>query len=401
MWERLGMGMAQLTAAKVKAVAEPGRYGDGAGLYLNVAPGGSKSWVQRIVVTGRRRDIGLGGYPAVGLAEARVLAAANRTAVAAGRDPVAEKRRPPKPTFKEAAHQVHQANLPRWRNPKHAAAWIRTLERFAFPVFGNMPVDRVTRADVLTVLSPIWSATPETARRVRQRIRTVMRWAMAHGFIENNPAGEAIDGALPPMPRVKDSLRALPYREVSEALKIVEESRSSASAKLCLRFTVLTAARSGEARGALWSEIDLDQALWTVPAARMKGKLDHRVPLSRAALEVLSRARELHDGSDLVFPSPRRPGEPLSDMTLTKVLRDTGLAHLATVHGFRSTFRDWGSDTEAESDSVLELALAHRPGNEVERAYARSDRLELRRPVMEAWGEFVTGGSGEEYQGVG
>jgi integrase len=194
------------------------------------------------------------------------------------------------------------------------------------------------------------------------------------------------------MPRVKDSLRALPYREVSEAFKIVEESRSSASARLCLQFTVLTAARSGEARGALWSEIDLDQALWTVPAARMKGRLDHRVPLSRAALHILSKAKELHDGSDLVFPSPRRTGQPLSDMTLTKVLRDNGLAHLATVHGFRSTFRDWGSDTEAESDNVLELALAHRPGNEVERAYARSDRLELRRPVMEAWGEFVTGG---------
>ena len=382
--------MPQLTAAKVKAVAEPGRYGDGAGLYLNIAPGGSKSWVQRIVVAGRRRDIGLGGYPTVGLADARVLAAANRTG-AAGRDPVAEKRRPPKPPFKEAARQVHQANLPRWRNAKHGAAWIRTLERFAFPVFGNMPVDRVTRADVLAVLTPIWSSTPETARRVRQRIRTVMRWAMAHGFVENNPAGEAIDGALPAMPRVKDSLRALPYQEVSEAFKIVEQSRSSDSARLCLRFTVLTAARSGEARGALWSEIDPDKALWTVPAARMKGRLEHRVPLSKAALDVLSKAMELHDGSDLVFPSPRRAGQALSDMTLTKVLRDTGLAHLATVHGFRSTFRDWGSDTEAESDSVLELALAHRPGNEVERAYARSDRLELRRPVMEAWGEFVCG----------
>ena len=176
----------------------------------------------------------------------------------------------------------------------------------------------------------------------------------------------------------------------------MEESRSSASARLCLQFTVLTAARSGEARGALWSEIDLDKRLWTVPPARMKGRLEHRVPLSRAALHVLLRARELHDGSDLVFPSPRRTGHPLSDMTLTKVLRDNGLAHLATVHGFRSTFRDWGSDTEAESDSVLELALAHRPGNEVERAYARSDRLELRRPVMEAWGEFVAGSDGVE-----
>ena len=308
MWERRGTGMPQLSAARVKAITEPGRYGDGAGLYLYVAPSGSKSWVQRIVVNGRRRDIGLGGYPTVGLAEARVQAAANRVVVSEGRDPVAEKRRPPKPTFKEAAQQVHQANLPRWRNAKHAAAWIRTLERFAFPAFGNMPVDQVTRADVLAVLTPIWGTLPETARRVRQRIRSVMRWAMAHGFVEYNVAGEAIEGALPPMPRVKDNLRALPYREVSEAFKIVEESKSSLAARLCLEFTVLTAARSGEARGALWSEMNLDQSLWTVPPARMKGGLQHRVPLSTAALHVLTRAMEIRDGSDLVFPSPETLG---------------------------------------------------------------------------------------------
>ena len=387
--------MAQLTAAKVKAVTSPGRYGDGAGLYLNVAPGGSKSWVQRIVISGRRRDIGLGGYPTIGLAEARSLSAANRIAVSGGRDPVAEKRRPPKPTFKEAAHQVHKANLPRWRNRKHAAAWIRTLERFAFPAFGNMPVDQIKRADVLAVLTPIWGSRPETARRVRQRIRTVMRWAMAHEFVENNPAGEAIDGALPAMPKIKAHLRALPYQEVPAALELVEASHSSISAKLCLCFTVLTAARSGESRGAVWSEFDLDEALWTVPAERMKGGLKHRVPLSVASLDVLSKARELHDGSDLIFPSPTRQGQPLSDMTLTKILRTTGLAEQATVHGFRSSFRDWGSETKAESGPVLELALAHRPKDEVEKAYARSDCLELRRPVMEVWGEFVAGGSGD------
>ena len=309
---------------------------------------------------------------------------------------MAEKRRPPKPTFKEAAHQVHQANLPRWRNAKHAAAWIRTLERFAFPAFGNMPVDQVTRADVLAVLTPIWGTLPETARRIRQRIRTVMRWAMAHGFVEYNVAGEAIEGALPPMPRVKDNLRALPYREVSEALKIVEESRSSSSARLCLEFTVLTAARSGEARGAVWSEIDLNQEVWTVPATRMKGGLQHRVPLSTAALNALTRAMEIRDGSDLVFPSPRRSGQPLSDMTLTKVLRDTGLAHLATVHGFRSTFRDWASENTSASHAAMELSLAHRVGSAVEQAYARSDLLEQRRELMDAWGEFVAGSVGRD-----
>ena len=264
--------MASLTAAKVKSATKPGRYGDGAGLYLNIAVGGSKNWVQRIVVDGRRRDIGLGGYPAVGLSEARTLAAANRSAVAAGRDPLAEKRKPNVPTFAEAARQVHQAYLPRWRNEKHAVSWLQTLERHAFPKLGNITVDRMTKADILGVLTPIWGTRQETARRVRQRIRAVMRWAMAQGFIEINPAGEAIDGALPAMPKLKAHLRALPYREVQDALRIVDSSQASKSAKLCLRFAVLTAARSGEARGAMWSEVDLDQSLWTVPAERMKGK---------------------------------------------------------------------------------------------------------------------------------
>lgn len=387
--------MAQLTAAKVRAVTEPGRYGDGAGLYLTVAPAGSKSWVQRIMINGRRRDLGLGGYPAVSLAHARSVAAANRTAVAEGRDPIQEKRRPSTPTFQQAARQVHAANLPRWKNRRHAASWLQTLERHAFPILGDLPVDRITKSDVLAVLTPIWSSRQETARRVRQRIRAVMRWAMAHDFIEHNPAGEAIDGALPAMPKIKAHLRALPYREVPAALELVEASNASVSAKLCLKFTVLTAARSGEARGAVWSEFNLPEALWTVPAERMKGHLQHRVPLSEAALEVLLKARELSDGSDLIFPSPMRQGQQLSDMTLTKILRTTGLAERATVHGFRSAFRDWGTETKAESGPVLELALAHRPKDEVEKAYARSDCLELRRPVMEVWGEFVVGGLGQ------
>ena len=318
--------MPQLTAAKIRSISTPGRHGDGAGLYLNVTAAGSKSWVQRIVIDGRRRDIGLGGYPAVGLAEARSLAVGNQTAIAKGLDPVIEKRRSAIPTFREAARQTHQGNLPRWRNQRHALSWLQTLERHAFPILGNMPVDRISGADVLGVLTPIWggepeTAVPETARRVRQRIRTVMRWAMAQGFIESNPAGEAIDGALPPMPKLKAHLRALPYEGVAQALAVVETSQASLAAKFCFRSAVLTAARSGEARGALWDEVDFERALWTVPAGRMKGGLEHRVPLSDAALAVLRDAGKLRDGSGLIFPSPMRPRQTLSDMTLTKVLR--------------------------------------------------------------------------------
>ena len=182
--------MPQLTAVKIRSLTKPGRYGDGAGLYLNVAASGSKSWVLRIVVDSRRRDIGLGGFPNVGLAQARSLAATNRAAVAEGRDPIAEKRQTPNPPFRQAAQKVHEVNRPRWRNSKYAVSWMQTLERHAFPILGNVPVNRITQGDVLAVLGPIWGTRPETARRVRQRIRTVMRWAMAHGFIETNPAAK-------------------------------------------------------------------------------------------------------------------------------------------------------------------------------------------------------------------
>ena len=382
--------MLQLTVAKVKSIANPGRYGDGAGLYLNVTPSGSRSWVQRIVIKGRRRDIGLGGFPAVGLARARSLTVANRTAVAEGRDPMAEKRKPSVPTFREAARQTYEANLPGWRNQKHAVSWMQTLERHAFPILGNLPVDQINKAEVLAVLTPIWGVRKETARRVRQRIRTVLRWAMANDFIETNPAGEAIDGALPPMPKLNAHLRALPYKEVREGLRIIEASQVSIAAKLCLRFTVLTAARSGEARGALWEEIDIQDALWTVPPQRMKGGREHKVPLSNAALAVLGEAQKLRDGTDLVFPSPTRSGRALSDMTLTKVLRAIGLADRATVHGFRSSFRDWADICTSAPDAAVELSLAHEVGTEVRQAYARSDLLDLREPLMEAWAEYIT-----------
>lgn len=383
--------MGKLTAAAVKAASKPGRLTDGGTLYLNIAKGGTKSWIQRIAIDGRRHDIGLGGWPVVSLALARRLAAQNRTAVAEGRDPLAEKRRAAVPTFSQAARKTCEALKPRWRNRKHAVSWMQTLERHAFPVLGGVSVNRIGRADVLAVLTPIWGTRPETARRVRQRIRATLRWCWAHGYVEQNAAGEAIDGALPAMPAVKAHLRALPYRDVSAALDTVEASGASMAAKLCLRFLVLTAARSGEVRGAIWSEIHSEDCEWRIPGSRMKGGAEHRVPLSRPALAVLEQARALRDGSDLVFPSPARIGRPLSDMTLTKVLRDTGLASRATVHGFRSSFRDWAAECTDAPHAVMEISLAHVVGNSVEQAYARSDLLAKRRRLMDQWAAFVEG----------
>ena len=379
-----------LSATRAKALKDLGRYADGGGLHLYISKAGRKSWVQRITIDRRRRDIGLGAFPSVGLAQAREKAADNRTAVAEGRDPLAEKHSPAMPTFTEAARAVHAANKPRWRNDKHSASWMQTLERHAIPSLGNTPLDRIDRGDVLRVLTPIWTTRPETARRVRQRMRTVFLWGMAHGFMGTNPAGEAMDGALPSMPKVRAHLRALPYQEVGAALETVPLSQASVAAKLCFRFLVLTAARSGEARGATWDEIDLQGQEWRIPSWRMKAGMEHRVPLSRQALDLLHDASASGDATGLVFPSPLKPGSPLSDMTLTKVLRSVGLAERATVHGFRSSFKNWTLEQTETPWAVSEAALAHFLGNATEQAYARSDLFERRRALMQLWADYLT-----------
>ena len=381
--------MGKLTATSAKSIAKPGRHGDGGTLYLCVKASGAKSWIQRITIDGRRHDIGLGSFPVVSLAKARERAFANRVAVADGRNPLADKIRARTPTFREAAEKTIEANRPRWRNSKTDRNWTATLDRHAFPVLGSMRVDRIDREDVLRVLTPLWTSRPEQARKLRRRIRATLAWCQAHGFVEHNIAGEVIDGALPAQPAVKQHLRSLPYREVADALATVHGSRASLAAKLCLHFTILTAVRSGETRGANWSEIDLDAREWRIPATRMKAAVEHRVPLSDSALAVLEQALPLRDGSDLVFPSPARRGRPLSDMALTKVLRDTGLSDRATVHGFRSSFRDWCAET-GKPREIAEAALAHTVGG-VEGAYFRSDLFERRRRLMADWARYLNG----------
>ena len=389
--------MAKLTAAKLRALIKPGRYGDGDTLFLNVSRGRTKSWVQRVTIDGKRRDIGLGAYPVVSLAKARRRAFENRVAIADGRDPLAEKHKAAVPTFRQAAERTFEANKPRWRNDRHAAGWWQTLERYVMPRLGNMRVNRIGREDVLAVLTPIWGTRMETARRIRQRIRTILGWALAHGFVEHNVV-EAIAGALPAMPTVQEHHRALPYREVKDALATVEASQASLAVKLCFRFTVLTAARSGEAREAVWSEIDFDAREWRIPGTRMKSGTEHRVPLADAALAVLEQARALKTDSALIFPSPLKPGRPLSNMTMTKLLRDVKLADRATVHGFRSAFRTWASEQTNTAHAVMEMALAHAVGSSVERSYARSDLFAKRRALMQRWADYVTRSGAEVVQ---
>ena len=381
--------MGKLTVGKVRALMIPGRYGDGETLHLSVSPRGTKSWVQRVVINGRRHDIGLGGWPVVSLATARERAFNNRVAVAHGRDPLAEKRKGKALTFREAADRTFKANKARWRRSGTADDWSAAMRKYVYPAFGDRPVDQIGRDDVLRVLTPVWTSKPALARKLRQRIRGVLELAMAHGHVDANMAGDGIDGALPPMPSVKAHYRALPYQEVWAALDAIEGSlRASPAVRACIRFVVLTACRSGEARGATWDEIDLDACEWRIPAARMKGAKEHRIPLSDEVLAVLERVRPLRSPSNLVFPSPSRPGKPLSDMALTKLLRGR-----ATVHGFRTSFRTWAAERTRVPHAVCEAALAHAVGSAVERSYARSDLFEKRRELMNQWASYVTAGN--------
>ena len=378
--------MANMTAARAKALKEPGRYGAGSGLYLRVRA--TKVWVQRLTVNGVRRDITIGPLDLVPLAEARMVALQNRRALWEGKDPIAERRRGAVPTFREAAERTLAERRANWRGDGYARAWERTLERHVFPVLGPIRVDAIRGDDVLRVLfqDDLWNRKATTASRVRQQIRTVLGWAQAREFVERNVAGEAIDGALPKRRRRANSHRALPHGEVRELLATVEGSR--AAVRLCLRFLILTAARSGEARGARWSEIDLDSRTWTVPGERMKAGKEHRVPLSPQAVAVLEHARQLRSrkGCDLVFPG-RSGDRELKDMALTNTLWAAGVGERATVHGFRSTFSDWSAE-QGNAPMLAEAALAHTVQG-VEGAYRRTDLFDERRPVMDAWGEYV------------
>ena len=384
--------MARLTATRVKSLRKPGRYGDGAGLYLVVRPSGSKAWVQRIVIDGKRKDLGLGGFPTISLKAAREKSLANRNDVATGGNPVAAKGKAALPTFDEMSAKYLSINATRWKNPKTAQNFMQTLERYAIPVLRGMRIDRIERSHVLAVLDPIWTSKPSMARKLRQRLRAVFAYAMAHHEeIVYNPAGEVINAALPPIPSVKAHFRALPYEDVSEALRIVDASRASMVARACLKFLVLTAVRSGEARSATWDEIDIDAATWTIPGERMKAGREHRVPLSCQALDILHQVRILDDNSSLIFPSPMKPERSLSDMTLTKLLRDNGLSKAATVHGFRTGFKTWCMERTNVSWAVGESALAHSVGNSTKQAYARSDLFEKRRFLMQQWADYLLG----------
>ncbi|MYD71131.1 MAG: DUF4102 domain-containing protein [Acidobacteria bacterium] len=373
-----------LSAAFVRS-APPGRHADGNGLYLFVQPTGTRSWVQRIVIRGRRRELGLGAAGLVTLAEAREQALANRKLARSGGDPLSEKRRAEGvPTFAEAAERVLEQKRRGWRGRWHAQSWIRSLERYAFPRIGSRPVSEVNTVDVLEILTPIWHVKAETARTVRQRIRSVIEWAIALDMRNDNPCDRVLP-VLGPQNDIVTHRQALPHRDVAAAIKTVQAGTAQPAVKLAFEFLVLTAARSAEVRLATWTEINAADRVWTISAQRMKAKREHRVPLCGRALELLDAARTLADGNPLVFPM--RSGRAIAMSTLPRMLQNHEIA--AVPHGFRSSFRDWAAERTDHPREVIEAALAHVVRNKVEAAYARSDLFERRRLLMEDWSEYI------------
>ncbi len=376
----------------------PGRHGDGNGLYLVVDPSGARRWIVRVVVKGQknkkgaplRTDFGLGGADIVTINQARERALEYRRMAKTGLNPRFNATRDI-PTFEEFAKQVHIDRLPTWKNAKHGQQWINTLRDYAFPKIGRMPIDSVDQPEVMMCLAPIWTEKHETAKRLAQRIKTVLDVARSKGFRSGeNPVTSIKDAQA--LPKVKAKVKhhkAMHWREVPAFYSDLK-TRNAMAAK-ALMFTCLTGSRTGEVLGMKWGEVDLEARVWTCPAVRMKTGADHRVPLTDEMLSIIEPLQAMQ--SEYVFEGQKRH-KPLSNMSMLMLLRRMQVEG-ATVHGFRSTFRDWASEVANAPREVAEMSLAHQVGSDVERAYARSDLLDKRRLLMERWSHFVSGASGD------
>jgi len=387
----------RLSAKRVENLKKPGLYADGGNLYLRIAPGGSKGWIFRFTLHGKTRDAGLGSFPTISLATARDQAEKLRKLLIDGIDPI-EARKAERAavraeseqavTFEECARAYISSHEVGWRNEKHGAQWRSTLKTYVYPVIGQLPVKAVDTTHVMQILEPIWRSKSETASRIRGRIEVILSWAKVRGYRDGeNPARWRghLDHLLPAKGKVRRVIHhpALPYPEIPAFMKLLREQEGFAAR--ALEFLILTASRTNETLRATWDEIDWDLALWTIPAERMKGGRDHRVPLTSRALQLVSEMSDIKL-NEFVFPG-MKPGRPLSDMSLLMLLRRIGYGHV-TAHGFRSTFRDWTAECTSFSGDAAELALAHAVPNPVEAAYRRRDMLAKRQQLMSEWGQY-------------
>ena len=375
----------KLTAKFIENVSEAGKYYDQHGLFLHVRPSGAKKWLQRYTFQGRRREIGLGSAKIVSVATARRNAHQNLVLVSEGIDPIEDKKQDNIiPKFEVAARKVYEDNRPTWRNAKHAAQFITTLETYAFPVIGSMSVKEINSSHILRILSPIWVTKAETAKRVRQRLSTVFKYCVAQQWRTDDPANIAIVEALPNPKRKVQHRKSISYNEVSDFLETVSKSSAGLSTKLGLEFLILTATRSGEVRNARWNEVN--GSIWTIPAERMKAGVAHRIPLPSRCIEILEKAKKISQGSGFIFEGTK-PNNPLSENTFNKLMKELGLEVHA--HGFRTSFRTWTQEKTNYPREIAEAALAHSLRDKAEAAYARSDLLEKRAEMMEAWAQFI------------
>jgi integrase len=381
-------GMGNLSVKRIRDLKEPGRYGDGDGLYLHIRSGGSKQWLLRVFVQGKRKDIGLGSASIISLSEARELAQDMRKSARTGGDPLAQRRRTKEtPTYSEAAITVWELHKPTWKNPKHADQWINTQRTYAFPHFGSVRIDQVSSAHILLALTPIWLEKEETARRLKQRISMVFDWAKGVGHRSEGSPLEGVGKALPKQKHAVKHHDALSWANIPEFVAELHRRTNEATSAKALLLLVLTCMRSSEVRLAQWSEFDLENSIWTVPADRMKMKREHRVPLAKQAISLVNSCKG--NGSNFVFPSDKI-NKPLSSSAFAALLKRMGREDI-TPHGFRSTFRDWSAENDAAPREILEMTLAHKVGDKTEQAYARSDLLDRRRIVLEKWARYAYG----------
>jgi integrase len=388
----------RLSPVAINAKKKPGYYADGSGLYLQVSNSGSKSWILRYSLNKRAREMGLGSTSDWTLSEVREQARKYRQLLDDGIDPIQHRQAlrdrnqaatMQRRTFEQCANEYHKLHAGSWKNLKHADQWINTLTTYAFPEFGDKDVSDVSKGDVLRALEPIWATKTETASRVKQRISAVLDWAAARDYrVGHDPhMWDQISRSLPKAKAVKNAkhFAACPYSEIYDTLQEVKDSRASSTVKLALEFIILNASRSGEVRLARKNEIDFEGKRWIIPGERMKAGKEHRVPLSSRSIEILETVFLLSKDSDLIFPNDK--DKPYSDMTFTMLMRRRG--HDFTVHGFRSSFRDWAAEQTAFPREVCEAALAHATQDATEAAYFRSDLFEKRRLLMQAWAQYV------------
>ena len=385
----------ELTALKVRKLDIPGRYADGNNLYLEIDKSGARRWTLRVTILGRRRDMGLGGVSTVSLEEARELAYQYKKIARSGGDPILERQKNKglQTTLIYCAKKVHQINLPTWKNQKFAKQWFSSLEHHVFPTIGKLPISQVTSADILRVLTPIWNTKGDTAKKIKQRLRMIIKWARAQGYFQGDDPVELAEQALPKQLKSDDHHKSLEFEKLPEMISNLRKSKISLPTKLALEFTILSACRTNEVLNAKWEEIDLTKLVWSIPSERMKGGKVHQVPLTDRMTVILNDCKKLKTNNDLLFPSEIN-GEALSNNTMRLALKKR-LKVDATVHGMRSSFKDWASETTNFANEVSEMALAHTISNKTELAYRRRTLIEKRRQLMQRWSDYLNNKEGE------